>query len=277
MISTVYIAFSQYELDLQFSMIRHFLTHPDAEAAREAFLVQEVRAEDEAFKKYLSAKPDRDVVDEYAAHAFPEAQRKWLGANFHHIKDFSENRLKQVELILRYAVFEGFFLKTIANILWHYPDRMEHKIHSRIESLRKYMKRPIGKATKDRIGRTRATVKEVDHLHFAEWPADKTAPKKPYVWQYLEECLVLKFGPRTYCKVLERARRIRNHIVHVSFDLVIPDERMHEICRHLRGFPILLVEAAAKLYPDACTTEPPEEGDDGTPIYEILDELLKDG
>jgi hypothetical protein len=58
-------------------------------------------------------------------------------------------------------------------------------------------------------------------------------------------------------------------------ELPILDERMTEIKNHLSGFPILLVKTASKIYPNACTENPPDEGDDGAPTYILIGEFLK--
>jgi hypothetical protein len=49
---------------------------------------------------------------------------------------------------------------------------------------------------------------------------------------------------------------------------------MNDIVKHLSNFPALLITAAAAKYPKACTLEPPEEDNDGTSGYEILDAIL---
>jgi hypothetical protein len=126
----------------------------------------------------------------------------------------------------------------------------------------------------ERISWTKSAVNAVDRLPFAKWK-DATDKATIYLWQYLRDGLGLdNFDAEKFCLVLERARQMRNYIIHRSLELSILDERMSEIKNHLTGFPILLVEAASKIYPNACTENPPEEGEDGTPTYLLIEEFI---
>jgi len=120
MISTVHIARSVQRLDLELRVIRHFLLDSTSRETRDAFVAAEARDYAEGMQRYLFGKPDRDSLDDLVAPAICRKYKDWLGCNMQHIVEFSENRLKQMEIILRYAQFESLFLKAVGNILWEY-------------------------------------------------------------------------------------------------------------------------------------------------------------
>jgi hypothetical protein len=274
-ISTVYISASSQRLDLELKIISHFLLHPHQKEARNAFVAKEKKDYDDGMKRFLEKKPNRDKIDDLLAPVIVRNHERWLANNLHHLKEFSENRLKQMELILRYALFESFLLKTVGNILWEYPNLQKTSMHEKMvkENLIRWKKSNHSKE-KERAAWTRAAVNAVDRLPFAKWKEEETNKSTIYLWQYLRDGLDLKFEQEKFCPILEKARQIRNHMVHRSLELPILDERMTEIKNHLAGFPTLLVKAASKIYPNACTENPPEEGDDGTPTYILIEEFL---
>lgn len=273
MISAVAIAQAEKQLELELLLIRHFLTHPQAREVRDAFIEKQTKTYEKGLDAYLSTKTDRDVLDDMAAPAIKSSHRRWLTANLHQIKEFSENRLNQMELILRYAIFEGSFLKIVGNIIWEYPDLRRNPIYARMK-LRGIKKSLTSGSLEERIAWTKAAIDAIDRLPFARFENDDDQDSTPCVWEFLGDCLGLSFGQEQHCKELERVRRIRNHIVHRSHALVIPDERMAAVIVHLSNFPTLFVNVASEKYPKACTQEPPEEGDDGTPGYSDLDSIL---
>jgi len=121
MISTAYISASNQRLDLELRLYVHFLLHSHGKEVREAFVAKEKKDYDDGMKRFLEKKPDRDKLDDLLAPAIIRNHERWLASNVYHLKEFSENRLKQMELILRYTLFESFLLKIIGNILWEYP------------------------------------------------------------------------------------------------------------------------------------------------------------
>ena len=275
MISTVYIGASNQRLDLELKIVSHFLLHPHGKEARDAFVAKEKKDYDDGMKRFLERKPDRDKIDDLLAPVIVRNHERWLANNLNHLTEFSENRLKQMELILRYALFESFLLKTVGNILWENPNLRNNPIHKKMaeQNLIRWKKSNVSKE-KERVAWTKAAVNAVDRLPFDKWKDTETNKSTIYLWQYLRDGLNLKFEQENFCPILERARQMRNHIVHRSLELPILDERMTEIKNHLSGFPILLVEAASKVYSNACTENPPEEGDDGTPNYILIEEFL---
>jgi len=112
-ISAIYTASSANQLDLELGIIRHFLLHPQTKLARDAFIAADMREREQHMQAFLAQKPDRDKLDDLAAPFALRSQARWLADNLHHLKEFSENRLNQMEPILRYALFEGFIQKII--------------------------------------------------------------------------------------------------------------------------------------------------------------------
>src|SRR5690349_3151748 len=113
MISAAYIARSNERLNLELKIISHFLLHPHGKEARDAFVSKEIKNYDDGMKRYLKQNPDPAKIDDLLAPAIVRNHERWLTNNLHHLKEFSENRLKQMELILRYTLFESFLLKII--------------------------------------------------------------------------------------------------------------------------------------------------------------------
>jgi len=275
LISTVYIAFETERLDLHLAIIRHFLLHPENRAARDAFVKAKANDYSRGLDSYLRKKPDRDEIDDLLAPAMSRSYQRWLRTNLPHLVEFSENRLKQMELILRYAFFESFLLKTIGNILWEYPTRnlQNQLIYKKLAKKRvaRDKRKLAGNPDAERIAWARGVVDAVDRLPFAQWKGEQAGLSTLYLWQYLRDDLGLDFGQEKMCSSLEWVRRVRNHLVHRSLELTLLNERMAEAVTHLAGFPLLLVQAASKRYPKACTEDPPDEGDDGTPGYVLAE------
>lgn len=64
MISAVAIAEEEKQLQLEFLLIRHFLTHPETREVREAFIEKQAKAHEKGLDTYLAAKADRDLIDD---------------------------------------------------------------------------------------------------------------------------------------------------------------------------------------------------------------------
>jgi len=274
MISAQVIASSSISLDLELKIIRHFLLHPNVKEVRDAFIETEMAERTQSWNRYLAGKPDRDELDDLLAPSILRSQEKWLKENLHHLKEFSENRLNQMEIILRYTSFEGFLLKIIGNILWEYPDRRKKQIHERLKKksdskYNRYKKRLSSHPDSERIAWTIATVEAVDKLHFHEWKTEEATVDAIYLSDYIREVFELEFPQTDLWHKLEKLRRIRNHIIHTSMQFIVSNDAVKDAVVCLGNFPTLLVKAAAEPYPKACTEGPPEDGDDGTPGYEL--------
>jgi hypothetical protein len=280
MISALYIALTTKRLELELNVIRHFLLHPDNRAARDSVVATETKEYAEACKRYQRRQPQRSEVDEMLVGWLVRGREPSLKTNLNHIVEFSENRLNQMELLLRYCLFEGFLSKTVGNILWEYPELAKHDIHDQLARRQSHKKcqdyhrrrlrhHPEG----ERIAWTIATVEAVDHLPFDQWKEKVKSSSTIYLWEYLSAAFGLAIQQRDLWPALERLRRIRNHVVHHSLELPISGDRMKDARICLGNFPALLVRTAAKSFPKACTEEPPGEGDQGTPAYVLLESL----
>jgi hypothetical protein len=56
-------------------------------------------------------------------------------------------------------------------------------------------------------------------------------------------------------------------------ELTISSDRMKDAAIYLANFPTVLVQTAARLFPKACSEDSPEDDDDGTPGYIVLERL----
>jgi hypothetical protein len=278
MISTHYIANANLQMDLELRIIRHFLLHPHTKEARkdarDSFVASEMKIRSESMERVLKEKGDRDFIDDMLAPSILRGQKAWLENNLHHLKEFSENRLNQMELILRYSLFEGMLGKIIGNILWENPELRENKFH-----LQREWKRPRYYDKKDdpeldRISWTKAVVGAVDRLPFDKWDHDRPRPATIYFWMYLRDGLGLTWNSTELWATLEKLHQTRIHLVHKSLELTISNERVKEVENYLGNFPTILASAAAKKFPNACTDEKMTDDDDGTPGYFLKEKLL---
>jgi hypothetical protein len=133
MLSAVYVAYETDKLERELKLVRHFLLHPNARSVREAFIEQEAKEYEEGYARFLAQKRDRDTIDDLTALAIGPSFRKWLAGNLHLIGEFSEDRLKQMEILIRHAMSESFLLKAVANILWKYPDLWVTRCNKRMK------------------------------------------------------------------------------------------------------------------------------------------------
>jgi hypothetical protein len=280
MISAAYIASATNRLDLELKVIRHFLLHPQTKEARDAFVTAEMASRTKSMEGFLAQKPDRDRLDDFVAPFILKGQKHWLENNLHHLKEFSENRLNQMELILRYTLFEGVLQKIVGNILWEYPDLRRRPIHDKMAKksghnrcYEHHRRRLIQNSNGERIAWTIATVEAVDHLPFDEWKGERVRSGSVYLRTYLRDTFGLEFPQKDLWPTLERLRRIRNHVVHESLEMTIPGGRIKEAEIYLGNFPTLVVQTAAEQFPKACAIESEEDEDGGTPGYVILDML----
>jgi hypothetical protein len=274
MITAAYIASSADQLDLELRIMRHFLLHPEAKEARDAFIASEMKERTEAMKQVLSEKGDRDELDNLVAQAELEGQQLWLHNNLHHLKEFSENRLNQMELILRYTLFEGFLQKIVGNILWEYPNLRQCPVHASLElkpghkNRYKLLAHELrGHTDGERIAWTIAMVEAVDHLPFDRWRDEGTRFDRIYLRTYVSDVLGLGISRDDLWTKLEGLRKTRNHIVHRSLELLVSRTVVQDTRGYLGAFPTILVQKAARQYPKACAEEDSTEGDDGTPAY----------
>jgi hypothetical protein len=194
--------------------------------------------------------------------------------------EFSENRLNQMELILRYTLFEGFVLKIVGNILWEYPDLRNRPIHEQEKiavsgkRINKWLKQHPwleGLPEAERVAWTARTVESVDRLPFHE----SNDGSRLCLSSYLQEAFGLEFHVKDLWPRMERIRRARNHLVHSSLEWTVPIDTMKDAEGYLANFPAFLVQKAAKPFPRACVEETEEESDDGTPGYKIRDRFMR--
>ena len=129
MITAPYVAWSWQKLDLELKIIRKLLLSSENAAARNAFVAEEARDFADGMDAFLERKPDRDQLDDLLAPVTVKQYSAALKRELPHLVEFSESRLNQMELILRYAVFESLLSKAVGNILWQYPDLLRRKVN----------------------------------------------------------------------------------------------------------------------------------------------------
>jgi hypothetical protein len=277
MISTHYIANATLQMDLELKIVRHFLLHPHTKEARDSFVAAEMRRHRESMDRVLKQKTDRDFIDDLVAPTLLRGQKAWLENNLHLLKEFSENRLNQMELILRYTLFEGLLSKIVGNILWEYSELRTKPLHLKMKEKMKnnfprYKKHPDPEL--DRFSWTKAAVAAVDRLPFDESKDEPPNPDAIYLRTYLRDVFALTWDIVDLWPNLEKLRRIRNHLIHTSMELRVSNDRIKYAERYLGNFPTILALDASKSFPQACTAEKADEEDDGKPGYFLFQQLL---
>lgn len=269
MISAMYIARSTRAVELELRIIRRFLLFPENRAMREAFLAQEVADYEKGSEKFLAQEADRDSIDDLVHQVVVSRYKQELKSDLPHLIEFSENRLNQMEIILRYTLFEGFLGKIVGNILWEYPElKWVRPIHATkpFQFSKKLMTLEA-----ERIAWTRHAVRAVDRLPWHQWEGDSPAPQGIHLSNYLSDAFGLSFSETELWPTLERLRQIRNYLIHESLKLTIQRDRMQEAEIYLGNFPAALVQKAMKPFPKACTEGSDEDDDDGAPGYVTLE------
>lgn len=283
MISCAYIARKTGELTLQLDMTRHFLVSPESRGARDQFIEDRVQMARRSAAIYdeMQSGVSGDEIDHIVQGAFASSTRNHLANNFLQLREFSEHRLLQMELLIRYSVFESLFAKIVGNILWEYPDRLDMAWHFLPQDKNKRAMREVAKlgnqdASFKRAVETRFAVSAVDHLLFAEEIVPQN-PDKPstgrFVRDFVTHALGLDLDQAPLCYHLERAREIRNRIVHEDPDFVVPEHRMPELRNAMFFFLYRLCESGSNSakYPNACSLSSDEALDDnGEPGYRLV-------
>jgi hypothetical protein len=276
MISAHYIASETWRLNLQMDFIRHCLFHAQGiEELRHSFIDQKTKEHADDYRRFSKTKADPDVFDDMIRRASAEAYSRWLRNNLRFVQEFGVNRLNQMELTLRYSMFEIFLAKIVGNIVWEYPEILSSEASLQLLEIsrEKLDLKRCSADTQWRIEKTKALVKKVDFLLF-EKPSGKTKlKKKPYLWEYIRDGLGLNFEQHQYAASMAKIRDVRNHLAHESQDVPLPEELMTKVRSHLGGFPILLINAGIQKYPKACE-ERSEDGWDGLPAYALIDGLF---
>jgi hypothetical protein len=252
----LYIA-SLQRVDLDLELIRHALTQaPQTIELKESFIKERTKRYVEGYEKFIDQKEDKDSLDEISKQIVRRSYPDWLKRNFNSLFEFSEARLNQLELIIRYALFETFIVKAVANILWDNADILKDPKH--LKNLQ--LKSEVDFDNQhERIKTTKRAVRKIDHLDYDE------------LCDYLKIFLKLDFGQHQYAEQLENIESARNWLSHKRQDIVLGIDFMTNAKRLLSGFPVLFMQAASKRYPNSCTMNPPEEEDDGSPGYKSLE------
>src|SRR5436190_312705 len=157
--------------------------------------------------------------EHFLVPTFARKESEWLATNLQAVIEFSEHRLNQMELVLRYALFEAVLTDVIGNILWEYPNHIENPVHDSFDAPKK---RRSNEDDDDFRGRrTEKLVKCVDQLTYE--PTSRSLakqgknPNRPAcLCEYLEKGLGLEFEQEKYAHLLEKVREVRNKIAHRS-------------------------------------------------------------
>ena len=280
MISCHYIWRKTFELNIHLRLTRHMLSSPVTKQSRTAFVEEEVRRTEQGAKRTAlqDGRDPESVFEQVVREVYTNSFGEYCTANFQQFVEFGEYRLNQMELLLRYSVFESLYLNVVGNILWEYENAFLDAcifLHPDVRKNRKLTAKHVS-AGMDKIARAEATerlVSGIDHLLFAEEvvPRDRANPSTgPFVREFVSNVLHLGIEQQIRCPILERAREIRNRIVHADPDTPLSDDRMAQLRTHLADFPLVLCKAAVALYPDACTMGALHEDDDGRLGYKSL-------
>ena len=210
--------------------------------------------------------------EDFLAPTFAKKESQWLRSNLQAVIEFSEHRLNQMELIVRYALFEAALKDVVGNVLWEYPEIIDTPVHKSFDLPKK--RRP-GEDDEDFRGRvTEKLVDSIGKLRYKPYPQTKS--KFPAcLGEYLKVGLGLEFGEQKFIEVLEKTRNARNKIGHRSnlSPTVLTEEFMASARAALYEFPRRLIRAAIEDYPDACTEEASEFEFPGYLVRKLLRDL----
>ena len=219
--------------------------------------------------------------EHFLVPTFAKKESEWLSKNLHAVIEFSEHRLNQMELVMRYALFEAVLTGVVGNILWEYPNLIENAVHNCLDAPKSKNKRSDEDDDDFRARRTEKLVRSVDYLTYK--PTSKSSasqeknPNQPTcLFENLKKGLDLEVEQQKHADILEKVREVRNKIAHRSdvSPRTLTDDFMKEVRSALSEFPRRLIRVAADEYPDACTTES-LDGDSERPGY-LIRNLLKD-
>ena len=268
-----------WELNTQIALIRfsfrHLSRHPHIRAE---FINERAEQTLNGWRQFAQTKPEEFCGYENVLPTFAKKETDWLRDNLEAVIEFSEHRLNQMELIVRYALFEAVLTDVVGNILWEYPHLIQDSIHSSFEPPKQQR---VGEDAADFRGRrTEEIVNSVDKLRYQP-PSEnsdtkKGTPKRPACLnEYLKSGLGLQFEQETFADILEKVRKARNNIAHRSkvSPQTLTDEFMARARFALSEFPRRSIVAAAQEYPEACTTER-SDGQSERPGY-VIQKLLK--
>ncbi len=263
-----------WNLNTQTALIRFVVARLSKEPnLRSGFLKE--RAEQIRLAWDHFAKSERDQFlgwEHFLVPTFAKKESEWLQANLEAVIEFSEHRLNQMELIVRYALFEAVLKDVIGNVLWEYPEIIDSPVHKSFERPKK--RRP-GESNED--FRARVTEKLVDSIGKLSYkPRPQSKPNLPTcLGEYLLG-LGLEFGQKRFTDDLDKTRNARNKIAHRSnvSPTVLTDEFMAGARDALSEFPRRLIQAAIDRFPDACTAEELSAGSE-LPGY-LLRKFLND-
>ena len=266
-----------WEINTQVALIRFSLRHlSQIPQFRRDFLderTKQIRADWDSLAK---TQPEEFLgMADLLVPTFAQKECEWLRGNLHAVIEFSEHRLNQMELVVRYAFFESVLTDVIGNILWEYPLLIDNTVHKGV------MKPKTLQSTESpedfRARRTKKLVEEVNKLPYKPTPntlAEKRVkPDRPAcLCEYLEKGIDLVFQQKRFADIIERVHKVRNNIAHrvQSSPQTLTDEFMTYARFALSEFPRQLIRAAVDVYPDACTTE----GESERPGY-MIREILK--
>ena len=242
-------------MDLE--LIRHALNQtPQTTELKKSFIKERTKKYVEGYEKFIDQKADKDALDEISKQIIRRSYPDWLKRNFNSVFEFSEARLNQLELMIRYALFETFLMKVIANILWDNADILKNPEHLKYLELK--LKIDF-ENQRERIKATKRAVRKIDQLDYDEF------------CNYLKIFLKIDFGQHQYAGQMERIETARNMLSHRRQDIIFENDFMINARHLLSGFPVLLMRTASNRYPNSCTMNPPEDNDDGAPGYEWVE------
>jgi len=245
-----------WNLKTQLALIRFALARFSKERnVRREFLKQ--RSEQIRAEWHHLAKTEAEQFlgwEDFLAPTFAKKEGQWLQSNLQAVIEFSEHRLNQMELIVRYALFEAVLKDAIGNILWEYPERIDTLVHKSFEVPKKRRRDEDKEDFRGRV--TEKLVDSIARLRYKSSPQTKS--KFPAcLGEYLKVALGLEFEQEKFIEVLQKTRNARNKIAHRSnlSPTVLTDEFMASARTALSEFPRRLIRAAIEDYPDACTEE----------------------
>ena len=270
-----------WQLNTQLGLVRFSNRHlSEQQHIREEFLRERTEQIYAGYTQLARQKPELFGPFEDIHRVFAKRESEWLRNNLNAVIEFSEHRINQMELVLRYAFFEAATKDVVGNILWETRELIENDVHKSLHT------RPIKRLPNDddddfRGKKTAELVNAVAKLsHKPRRNTSESRNERPHrpacLSEYFCEGLDLAFGQERFSDTLDTVKETRNKIAHRATvsPTVLTTEFMAQARSALSELPRQLIHSAAEAYPDACTTEAPD-GESELPGY-VIRQILKE-
>src|SRR2546428_9482276 len=106
-----------WNLNSQLALIRFSFRHLSAKPkVRAEFIKERTQQIQAGWDQFAQAEPEQFFGwEHFLVPTFAKKESEWLTTNLQAVIEFSEHRLNQMELVLRYALFEAMLTDVVGN------------------------------------------------------------------------------------------------------------------------------------------------------------------